>query len=163
MNWLDIVLLCLAAIGFAKGLFDGFIKQVVSLIALVVGIFFCGKVALWLRDYLIAADIFPQETISIISYILGFLLIVGVCLLAGEVVHRVIGVTPLSILNHIAGGVFGLGVMVLFVSLALNFMELLDANSMLIKNETKIESRFYHPTKEILQTIYPNNLFSKGE
>ena len=36
MNWLDITLLCLAGIGFVKGLFDGIIKQVVSLIALVI-------------------------------------------------------------------------------------------------------------------------------
>ena len=41
MNWLDITLLCLAGIGFVKGLFDGIIKQVVSLIALVIAIFFC--------------------------------------------------------------------------------------------------------------------------
>ena len=34
MNWLDIILVCLAGIGFVKGLFDGVIKQVVSLIAL---------------------------------------------------------------------------------------------------------------------------------
>ena len=40
MNWLDITLLCLAGIGFVKGLFDGIIKQVVSLIALVIAIFF---------------------------------------------------------------------------------------------------------------------------
>ena len=45
MNWLDITLLCLAGIGFVKGLFDGIIKQVVSLIALVVAIFFCSKAA----------------------------------------------------------------------------------------------------------------------
>ena len=52
MNWLDITLLCLAGIGFVKGLFDGVIKQVVSLIALLVGIFFCTKAALWLRGYI---------------------------------------------------------------------------------------------------------------
>ena len=45
MNWLDITLLCLAGIGFVKGLFDGIIKQVVSLIALVIAIFFCGVVS----------------------------------------------------------------------------------------------------------------------
>ena len=50
MNWLDITLLCLAGIGFVKGLFDGIIKQVVSLIALVIAIFFCGKAAAWLKD-----------------------------------------------------------------------------------------------------------------
>ena len=29
MNWLDVILLCLAGFGFVKGLFDGVIKQVV--------------------------------------------------------------------------------------------------------------------------------------
>ena len=52
MNWLDITLLCLAGIGFVKGLFDGIIKQVVSLIALVIAIFFCGKAAAWLKGYI---------------------------------------------------------------------------------------------------------------
>ena len=54
MNWLDITLLCLAGIGFVKGLFDGIIKQVVSLIALVIAIFFCGKAAAWLKGYILA-------------------------------------------------------------------------------------------------------------
>ena len=49
MNWLDILLLLLAGIGFVKGLFDGVIKQVVLLIALWVGIFCCAKVAVWLH------------------------------------------------------------------------------------------------------------------
>ena len=51
MNWLDITLLCLAGIGFVKGLFDGVIKQVVSLIALLVGLFFLyegGTLAAWI-------------------------------------------------------------------------------------------------------------------
>ena len=47
MNWLDITLVCLAGLGFVKGLFDGFIKQVVSLLALVLAIYFCGQIALW--------------------------------------------------------------------------------------------------------------------
>ena len=44
MNWLDLVLLCLAGFGFVKGLFDGVIKQVVSLIALLAAIFCCAEV-----------------------------------------------------------------------------------------------------------------------
>ena len=60
MNWLDIVILCLAGIGFVKGLFDGFIKQVVSLIALLFAIFFCGEVADWLKDYIMALGWFPD-------------------------------------------------------------------------------------------------------
>ncbi|WP_455639950.1 CvpA family protein [Parabacteroides sp.] len=163
MNWLDILLLCLAGIGFAKGLFDGVIKQVVSLIALMVAIFFCAKAAAWLRGYILALGWFPAEGVTILSYIAGFILIMGVVMLAGEVVHRVVGATPLSILNHLAGGLFGLGLMIVFVSLLLNILEVVDRGSVLISREAKVESRFYNSVKEIVPTIYPGSLFSWRE
>ena len=108
MNWLDITLLCLAGIGFVKGLFDGIIKQVVSLIALVIAIFFCGKAAAWLKGYILALGWFPEEGVTILSYIAGFILIMGVFILAGELVTKVVGATPLSVINHLFGGFFGL-------------------------------------------------------
>ena len=147
----------------AKGLFDGVIKQVVSLIALMAAIFFCAKAAAWLRGYILASGWFPEEGVTILSYIAGFILILGVVMLAGEIVHRVIGVTPLSILNHLAGGLFGLCLMIMFVSLLLNILEAVDRGSVLIPREAKIESRFYNSVKEIVPTIYPGNLFSWKE
>ncbi|MEY8485952.1 CvpA family protein [uncultured Parabacteroides sp.] len=163
MNWLDITLLCLAGIGFVKGLFDGVIKQVVSLIALLVGIFFCTKAALWLRGYILALGWFPEQGVTVLSYVAGFLLIVGVILLAGEILTRVVGATPLSVLNHLAGGVVGLCFMMAFVSLLLNSMEMIDRGSVLISREAKVESRFYNSVKEIIPTIYFQNLFFKQE
>ena len=163
MNWLDITLLCLAGIGFVKGLFDGVIKQVVSLIALLVGIFFCTKAALWLRGYILALGWFPEQGVTVLSYVAGFLLIVGVILLAGEILTRVVGVTPLSVLNHLAGGVLGLCFMMAFVSLLLNGIEMIDRGSVLISRQAKVESRFYNSVKEIIPTIYFQYLFFKEE
>ena len=163
MNWLDITLLCLAGIGFVKGLFDGVIKQVVSLMALLVGIFFCTKAALWLRGYILALGWFPEQGVTVLSYVAGFLLIVGVILLAGEILTRVVGATPLSVLNHLAGGVLGLCFMMAFISLLLNGMEMIDKGSVLIPRGAKVESRFYNSVKEIIPTIYFQNLFFKEE
>ena len=105
MNWLDITLLCLAGIGFVKGLFDGIIKQVVSLIALVIAIFFCGKAAAWLKGYILALGWFPEEGVTILSYIAVYL--IWVFILAGELVTKVVGATPLSVINHLFGGFSG--------------------------------------------------------
>ena len=163
MNWLDITLLCLAGIGFVKGLFDGIIKQVVSLIALLVGIFFCTKAALWLRGYILALGWFPEQGVTVLSYVAGFLLIVGVILLAGEILTRVVGATPLSVLNHLAGGVLGLCFMMAFISLLLNSMEMIDKGSVLIPRQPKVESLFFNSVKEIIPTIYFQNLFFKEE
>lgn len=163
MNWLDIVLVCLAGIGLVKGLFDGVIKQVVSLIALVAATFFCTKAAVWVRGYVVAMNIFPEEAVTIVSYVAGFALIMGVMILAGEIVHRVIGMTPLGLLNHIAGGMFGMCLMILFVSVLINVLEIVDRRSALIPRELKMESHFYAPVKEIIPTIYPADLFSWKE
>ena len=103
MNWLDITLLCLAGIGIVKGLFDGIIKQVVSLIALLSGVFFCSKVALWLKGYLLALDWFPAKSVSLLSFIIGLRLTVGLVRLAGALVSRLVHATPLSLLNHLGG------------------------------------------------------------
>ncbi|MDR3140571.1 MAG: CvpA family protein [Tannerellaceae bacterium] len=163
MNWLDIVLVCLAAIGLMKGLFDGVIKQVVSLIALVIAISLCGKVAVLLKVYILSLGWFSEQNVMILSYILGFLLLMGVVLLAGIVAHKIIGVTPLSVLNHMAGGLFGLLLMIIFISLFLNLIEIVDRDSALIHLETKVESRFYDPVKRIIPTVYPSGFFSIEE
>jgi membrane protein required for colicin V production len=81
-------------------------------------------------------------------------------LLVGEIVHRLIGVTPLSLFNHIGGGAFGLLVMLLFLSLCLNLLEFIDKKNTLISPEIKIESRFYYPIYEIMPTIYRSKLFN---
>lgn len=163
MNWLDITLLCLAGIGLGKGLFDGFIKQVVSLIALVAAIFLCGEAAGWLRGYIVALGWFPEQGVSILSYVAGFVLIMGVLVLAGEIVTKVIDATPLSIINHLGGGLLGLLLSLLFTSLVLNLLDFVDKSSLFISRETKVESRFYEPVRRIVPTIYPHNLFSQGE
>lgn len=159
MNWLDIVILCLAGAGLIKGLYDGMIKQVVALGALIIGIYLCAGTAGWLCGYLEQLDWFPKQAIFLTSYFLGFVLIVGVILLAGRVIHSLVSATPLSIFNHVAGGVIGLLMMILFISFLLNLVEMFDRSSVLLSQEIKVESRFYYTIKNIIPILFPGNLF----
>ena len=161
MNWLDIVILCLVGAGLIKGLFDGVIRQVAALVAFIVGIYLCAGVARWLCGYLNQLEWFPGQAVLFTSYFLGFVLIVGVVLLAGFVVHKMIDATPLSILNHLAGGLLGLLLMILFISFILNVIEMFDTGSDLLPQETKVESHLYYTIKKIIPTIFPGNLFER--
>ncbi len=160
MSWLDITLMCLAGIGFVKGLFDGIVKQAISLIALVLGIIFCSKGAKWLYQYLSTFDYFSENITMLICYIAAFLLIAGIVLLAGEITSKIIGATPLSIINHLTGGFFGLSVMVIFLSLVLNIADAIDKESLLLTKSVKEESRFFYPVKGLLPAIFPSEWFS---
>jgi len=159
MNWLDIVFLCLAGAGLIKGLYDGMIRQVVALGALILGIYLSTGATGFLRGYLMKLDGFPEQMIYPASCFLGFVLIVGVILLAGRVIHNLVSATPLSIFNHIGGGFLGLLLMILFMSFMLNIIEFFDTNSALLPQEIKVESRFYKIIKEIIPDFFPGNLF----
>lgn len=159
MNWLDIVILCLCGVGLVKGLYDGAIKQLVAIVALIIGIYLCSGVAKWLCGYLIELEWFSQQWAIMASYFLGFVLIVGVVLLAGSVVHRLISATPLSIFNHIIGGIIGLVLMILFLSVLLNIIEMVDSKSVLLSMEIKTESHCYEVIKNIIPSFFPGNLF----
>jgi membrane protein required for colicin V production len=159
MNWLDLVILCLCIVGLVKGLYDGMIKQVVALCALIIGIYLCSGVASWLNTYLQQLEWFQPKIVVPASYFLGFALIVGIILLAGNVVHRLVSATPLSIINHLCGGLVGLLMMILFISFTLILIEIVDSQSAIIPQEIKTESRFYFAVKNIIPSVLPGNLF----
>lgn len=159
MNWLDILLLLLVGLGFVKGLFDGVVKQVVSLIAFVAAVLFCVEAAAWLRGYVLALGWFPENGVTVVSYILGFVLILVLLNLAGYLISRLIDTTPLSILNHLGGGLFGFIFILFFSSLTLNVLEYIDPGSVVIPREAKMESRLYYPMVEVVPTIFPVGLF----
>ena len=159
MNWLDIVILILCGLGLIKGLHDGMVKQLVAVVALIIGIYLCSGVGKWLYGYLFQMDLFPQKGVLWISYLLGFALIVGVIMLAGNIVNRLINATPLSILNHLIGGVAGLVLMVLFISVILTLIEVFDTQSVIIPHDIKTGSHFYSLIKSILLDVFPGNLF----
>jgi len=159
MNWLDITILILCIVGLVKGLYDGMIKQVVAVIALIIGIYLCSGVGKWLFGYLIQLEWFPQNVVLWMSYFIGFALIVGIILMAGGVVHRLVSATPLSIFNHFIGGIAGLVLMILFISVLLNLIELVDPQSTIITNEIKGGSQFYAIIKSIIADLFPGNLF----
>ncbi|MDR0843752.1 MAG: CvpA family protein [Tannerella sp.] len=159
MNWLDFALMGLLAVGFIKGCSDGLIRQLAALIALAAAIYFCSKVAVILRQYVVQTGWFPEHGVTVASYVLAFILIVSIVVLVGSLVHKLISVTPLGLFNHLAGGFFALIVTALLLSLILSITEGLDRRSTIISMETKVESRFYPYVKEIVTKIYPADLF----
>ena len=156
---MDIVILCLLGFGLIKGLYDGVVKQVVALVALIVGIYLCSGIAGWLCDYLVQLEWFPQKAILWTSYFLGFVIIVGIILMAGRIVHRLVDATPLSIFNHLIGGLLGIVLMVVFISVILNLIDMVDHQSAIIPQEIKAESRYYIFLKNIIPSLFPGNLF----
>jgi membrane protein required for colicin V production len=105
----------------------------------------------------------PEYSVMIMSYVLAFIMIAGIIMLAGWIIHKMISVTPLSILNHLAGALLGLVMTLLLISLTLNIVERFDRQSSFISPKTKMESQFYFYFKDLVPTLYPIDLFIWNE
>lgn len=159
MNWLDLSITVVAVIGLVKGLFDGFVKQVISFLSLIFAVFLAGRVAQPLRDYLIkfdtVMDIFSPSLLTGTCYVLAFILIIWVLYFFSRLLNKVINLTPAAILNIMLGGLFGLLFSVISLSILFNVLNALDADSDLISKQIKKESVLYEKVEDTVPTFYP--------
>ena len=163
MNWLDLIILCLAGIGLVKGLFDGCIKQVVSLIGLYIAACSASGVADRVEKYVAKLNFLPDYGVDMVSWLIGFMFIIGLFILIGNALNKFLGATPLGVINHLFGGIIGVLIMSIFTSLLLNVVGYLDQKSLLIPRTVQAESKLYIPVKEILPAIFPSDLFGLNE
>jgi membrane protein required for colicin V production len=159
MNWLDITILVILGIGLIKGLHDGMVRQIVACGAMIVGVYLCSAAGSWLRSYLEGLTWFPQGAVPVVSYFLGFVLVVAIVLLAGAIVNRIVEATPLSFLNHLCGALLGTLLTVLFISLIFNVIEMFDTGSVILSQEVKVESKYYQIIRDIIPSYFPGKLF----
>ena len=158
MNWLDLAILIVVAVGLLKGLFDGIVKQVISLLSVILAIFFAGKTAKPLRDFLISHDsithVISPQIVTAICYIVTFIIIIFVFKWLAKLLNRAMA-GPMSCINHIIGGLIGSILSLLFLSLFINVITVIDSDSKIIKEQTKEKSVFFYKVEAIVPIISP--------
>jgi membrane protein required for colicin V production len=156
MNWLDVVIIGCLAVGVIKGLFDGFIKQVVSLAGLASAIFFADNGATILQPLLENVESIPKQFIYPFCYALSFTLIFTLIAIAGRLLEKIGRLASFGCLNLLAGGVLGFVVAVISLSLALNLLVVFDKQIPIIKEETRKESMLFDQVRSVVPALYPH-------
>lgn len=120
MNWLDAVIL-IALIGFTVAAFRaGLIREVVTLVAVVVGVFIAGH---YYDD--LAEDVLlfikNDKAAKVIAFLTLFASVALLGQLAAFLMKQAVSMLLLGWLDHLAGGVFGLLKGLVLVELFLMF------------------------------------------
>jgi membrane protein required for colicin V production len=159
LNYIDIILSVPMAIGMVRGLFKGFIKEVLGLTGIILGIaasyYYSGDLAAYLRISLENAG----KWLDIISYLVLFsVTVIGVNLLA-RYLTSVSQMIALGLVNRIAGGMFGLAKVILVMMLIIHLFGHWFAH---LRGNFPIwqESSVYDLLEEY--SIIPGNLFEKA-
>ena len=144
MNWLDILIVVVLAVGTMAGVRRGLVRQFVGLVGLIVSLVvaysYMEVPAPWLEGQIgISTDY---------SGVVGFaavFLIVQLCImLLGRFLDRIVSnIVVISGLNQILGGAFGLVTTALFFSIALYFLSMIGLPPSDLRNSSSLYELVY--------------------
>ena len=155
MNWIDFVIIVLLVFGLARGFTDGFVKELASLLALILGIWgairFSAFTAQRLYDYFDMTG----RYVGIISFLITFIIIVIVIHFIGILVDKFVKTLSLGFLNRLLGMVFGVFKTALILSVIFVVFNAINAKHKFLPRETIEQSKFYYPIADIAPMLFP--------
>lgn len=155
MNWFDLLIGILLLIAFINGYRKGLIMQLVGLATLVLAAIFGGRLAeKILPEIHRLIDITPVAA-RVLSFVLVFALIAIVLSLVEKMLQKFIDVVLLSFINRLLGAVIAVGTMLLFLSIILNLVLMLDKEEVVLKKETREDSFFFKRVETVVPAIIP--------
>ena len=145
MNNIDFILaiplLWGAIIGFKKG----FVLELASLVALVLGVFgalkFSDYTALKLTSYVEVSSSY----LGLVSFLITFIIIVFGVFLFAKMLDKALKLVALGLVNRLLGMLFGLFKYALILSFLLYFFENINRKFDLVSPEYKINSLLFEP------------------
>ena len=154
MNFIDIIIVILVLLAAFKGFSRGLIKELISLISLISGVYIASNFSVYIEKHLNYKGI--EEYNTIISFVLVFLIIYLSLKLAGVIINKFVKIIQLNLINKILGLLFGASkalIIIAFILFELHHLE--QSFSTIIPKNQKEESKLYSLVVEIIPTISP--------
>ena len=163
MNYIDIFIIAIFAWFGYKGFRKGLVFELISILALGLGVYgglkFSDVTAEYLTKYI------DSEYLNIASFTVTFLIILLLVFMAGKVVEKVINLVALKLVNKVLGSVFAILKMGIILGVIITILESYDQKMGFIPKDIKQESMLYNPLLETANKILPeiekNNLFNE--
>jgi membrane protein required for colicin V production len=140
--------------GLYKGLKNGLISELASIVALIAGIYGVMHFSYIASDYLTEKMSWDARSVKLTAFVITFLVIVFAVHLLGKFLTRLAQLTALGILNTIAGGVFGIVKVALILGALLIFFERANSAMGMVESETLQNSFLYSPIKDLGAVIF---------
>ncbi|MBG0860294.1 MAG: CvpA family protein [Bacteroidales bacterium] len=155
MNWIDLIIVVILIIAIIRGFTDGFVREVASLAALILGIWGAIKFSSLTAEKLYEWFDMTGQYVGIIAFLVTFGIIVLIIHFIGIIADRIIDTIALGFLNRILGMVFGLFKSMLILSIFFVILNAIDARKPFLPKETIEESKFYNPIADIAPALFP--------
>jgi len=155
MNWIDLFIIIVLAIALFRGFTDGFVKEVISLAALILGIWGAIKFSAFTAAKLYDWFDMTGQYVGIIAFMVTFGIIVVLIHFIGLSADKFVNAVSLGFLNRILGIVFGVFKNVLILSVIFVVLNAIDARRPFLPREKIEESKLYNPISDIAPALFP--------
>lgn len=155
MNYIDLVLIIILIIAAIQGFRKGFIVEVASLAALILGIWGGIKFSDWTAGFITETFGYHSKHLTTIAFLVTFIAIVIIIHILGKVLDNMIKAIALGFLNRLAGIIFGVLKTAVILSIFLLLFDVMDENVHLLPSNQKAESKIYEPMKQLVPTLFP--------
>ena len=162
MSYLDLFFVVVIAWGAYSGFSKGLIKELASILGVIIGVFLAKNYYPYLDIKL--KPIFESEAgfISILSAILIFLLTIMVFKIIAKFLTKFLKIIALGLLNRIIGSVFGIFKTVLLLCILVFIFSNINNVTGIIKAEKLSQSFFYSKIEKINSFIIESNYNENG-
>lgn len=155
MNYIDYIIIIFVLIGVIEGIFKGFIVEIASLAAFILGIWGAIKFSGIMSDFMVQHWDMQSEYVKTFAFLITFILIIIAVHFIGKLIQFIIRAVSLGFLDRIAGAVFG-AIKTLFVlCVIILLLERVQEKFPIISSQATAESRFYQPLSKLSTTAFP--------
>lgn len=151
----DLIIAVLLGYALFKGIKNGLVVSVISLIALIVGIYFSLRFSFFTRDFLTQNTQWNPNTLTIAAFFITFVVVLVLLYFLGKIVTKLAESLALGFVNKILGAVFEGLKMVLIISVFLNLFQKINFNNLIVSKEKLNESVFYEPIEKVSKELFP--------
>ena len=153
---LDLILGIVLAWGIIRGLRKGFIRELSSFLALILGVYGAIHFSYFLLDYLEEYLAWEENMLNIAALILTFIIIVILISLVGHIFTRIAKLLALNLLNRLLGAVFGFLKSAFLLGILLLFISAINTDEKYITEEQINASVLYTPMEKFSKKIIPS-------
>lgn len=119
MNWVDIVIVIILAVGLGKGLANGFVRGIFGIAALVLGILLAAANYEEVVNTLFSRLQIGADGRAILGFLLVFVVVLILVSVVGRIIAKALKLVSLGWMDRLAGGVLGLVMASLFTGVLL--------------------------------------------
>ena len=155
MGTIDIVILACFLPAVVMGLKNGFVRQLVALAVVVLGIWLSVRFSDTVGAWLTARFEIEPFWIKAISFIGIFIVTALILNLLGKLLEKVLDIAMLGWLNRLLGLVLSLATAALIIGTLIYLVNSANELMSFIPKEQLERSRFYKPLLELVQRVFP--------